>query len=290
MNYLIVDYVYCQSPEIPNAGFENWVQYNNYKDPAEWKSINSETVVFGSTLVTQTEDAYTGSYALRLETKNVLVVAPAAISLGRIVNLGFTDRDMQGGIPSSVLPKSFEGYYKFNPIANDYGFISCLLFKYNTITGKQDTVTSAIFKPNTQVNDYTHFKVDVTYHSGFEGQQHDTMNIVISSSYKFGNPKAGTVLYVDDLKVNYSNASVEDNYTSYFSIYPNPSNGIFWINNPENKKFDYDLVDLSGRIIKSNSTTSSKYSIDLSDKDGFYILNIKSEDRIFKHKLIISNM
>lgn len=115
------------------------------------------------------------------------------MSLGYIVNLDLTKRDLRGGLPSTEAPESFEGYYKFSPSGNDYGFIGCVLFKFNQQTGLQDTVARAIFKPNTETQTYTKFTVDMEYLPGMEGVQHDKMNVIISSSFKFGDPQVGTV-------------------------------------------------------------------------------------------------
>jgi hypothetical protein len=282
--------LFSQAPDIPNSGFEDWESFGNYEDPEDWKSINSETVVFGSTLVERTSDAYAGNYAARLETKNVIVTAPAAVNLGYIVETGIFDRDMRGGIPSSVAPESFEGYYKFSPVGNDYGFVACILFKFNDITGLQDTVARAIFTPTSEVNSYTHFKVDMEYVPGMESVQHDTMNVVISSSFKFGSPQVGTTLYVDELKVNYPVVnSTTDLSKPEFKIYPNPTEGDLWIRTSANLAYSCDVVDITGRVVLSEKEiVASEKNIQLDFNSGIYFVKIYHQGEVYVQKVILN--
>lgn len=286
---------YSQAPEVPNGDFENWEDFGNYIDPEDWKSLNSETVVFGQTLVTRTEEAHTGSYAVRLETRSLAITtAPAAMSLGYIVELDLLDRDMRGGLPSSEAPESFEGYYKFSPEGNDYGFIGCVLFKFDPSTGLQDTVARAIFKPTDEVQNYTHFKVDMEYLPGMEGVQHDTMNVIVSSSFKFGDPQAGTVLYVDDLKVNYEGTNSLTQHTAdAISVYPNPlsKEGTIFVNLPQlDNQVEFNLVDITGKkiVLRIEHTTNG---VALKPKkalrSGAYILCIRENETVINRKIIV---
>jgi hypothetical protein len=71
-------------------------------------------------------------------------------------------------------------------------------------------------------------------------------------------------------------------------IYPNPSNGLFYISNTSGNSFNYTVTDLNGRIIieKKNCVESSDVSLlDLSDKmNGLYIITISdgSTHRTFR--------
>ena len=288
-------FAFSQAPEVPNGDFENWEDFGNYKDPEEWKSINSETVGFGQTLVERTEDSHTGTYAARLETKSlVIVTSPSAMSLGYIVELGLTDRDMRGGLPSSEAPTSFEGHYKFLPSGNDYGFIGCVLFKYNTSTGLQDTVARAIFKPRDEAQNYTHFKVDMEYLPGMEDVQHDTMNVIVSSSFKFGTPQVGTVLFVDDLKVNYEETNnLEKISSDRVQVYPNPATreGAIFVNLPKTESnYEFNLVDIMGKkvAVKIEQTPNGvALKPQATLRSGAYILRIRENDMVINRKIIV---
>jgi hypothetical protein len=185
-------------------------------------------------------------------------------------------------------------YYKFSPSGNDYGFIWCVLFKFNTSTGLQDTVARAIFKPNTEVQNYTHFKVDMEYLPGMEDVQHDTMNVIVSSSFKFGNPQVGTVLFVDDLKVNYEETnSIAKHTNNAITVYPNPTKkeGAIFVNLPEiASQYQFNLIDIMGKNIPI--TINSKIGgVSLQPKTtlktGAYILRIQNNDNVVTRKIIV---
>jgi hypothetical protein len=279
--------VFSQGPAIPNASFETWVNQGQYSDPENWKSINSETVSFVSTIpVTQTSDAHSGMSAARLETINALIAtSPGAMSLGRIVQTGITDRDIRGGIPCTERPTSLEGYYKFSPVQNDRGYIGCILFKYNTVTNQQDTVGRGVFKPNSAVGAYTFFTVDIEY---LTAETPDTMNIIVTSSYKFGSPKVGTLLFVDDLKVNYDDASISKLNEVDFSISPNPSSGIFTVSNASGKELKYEVYDVSGKLLFTKNSSQFEEALQLTDyPKGIYMLKLEVDNQVVSKRLVI---
>lgn len=80
-----------------------------------------------------------------------------------------------------------------------------------------------------------------------------------------------------------------------FEIFPNPSNGIFTINNEQltNSNYQLTISDLTGKIIfNSKYQNFNNSTIDLtSDRSplqkGIYMLTIKTETDIYTKKLII---
>lgn len=278
----------AQSPAIPNAGFETWIDQGQYEDPENWKSINSETVSFVSTLpVTPTTDAYSGTKAARLETINALIAtSPGAMSLGRIVQTSLTDRDIRGGIPCTARPTSFEGYYKFSPVQNDRGYIACVLFKSNPVTGAQDTVGRGVLKPANAVGVYTFFTVDIEY---LTAETPDTMNIIVTSSYKFGSPKVGTLLFVDDLKVNYpSTANTAVLSEENFDVVPNPSQGTFVLRNPTHASISYAVFDLTGKKITAGETNVLEQEINLTNQEsGTYLVQIEAGESLITKRIVV---
>jgi hypothetical protein len=76
------------------------------------------------------------------------------------------------------------------------------------------------------------------------------------------------------------------------SIYPNPNNGTFTIDNLYSIGVIYNLqiTDVAGRLIfSSNNITNNKETIALPLSDGIYFLNIFAGDKTYNRKLIINN-
>ena len=77
-----------------------------------------------------------------------------------------------------------------------------------------------------------------------------------------------------------------------FTSYPNPTKGALKVYNPSDLDFDYEIVNLEGRVVQSRSTLYSRRenTLDLSAyNNGVYFLNIKSGDREQQTIKIIKN-
>jgi hypothetical protein len=83
---------------------------------------------------------------------------------------------------------------------------------------------------------------------------------------------------------------IQDYTIDNINIYPNPTNGIFVLNLGENTGVTHlDIVDISGKIIKSQNVEGNTAIINISDsKQGIYIVRIYFENRVINHKIIKS--
>jgi plastocyanin len=76
-----------------------------------------------------------------------------------------------------------------------------------------------------------------------------------------------------------------------FTIFPNPSNGIFHLNTSFSSNLDVHIcvINSIGQIIhKLDINTNQKIIIDLSDQShGIYLLSVKSENSVSHHNLLI---
>lgn len=90
--------------------------------------------------------------------------------------------------------------------------------------------------------------------------------------------------------VNVSTSSITDFYNKKINIYPNPSNGIFVLenNNLKSKKVKANLINLTGKIIKTIYLSKGDNIIDLSElKKGIYFLNFKINNVPINKELIL---
>ena len=84
-------------------------------------------------------------------------------------------------------------------------------------------------------------------------------------------------------------SSVNDDLKSGFSIYPNPSAGIFTIDNKNSNNSNFTVRNMIGQIAYNGSVGSmTNRIIDLSNlKAGVYTIEFDSEYNSYTQKLVI---
>ena len=71
-------------------------------------------------------------------------------------------------------------------------------------------------------------------------------------------------------------------------IFPNPSNGIFNIELETTDRVDLSVMDLSGKVIRTEQYASSMHRIDLSAlQSGVYLLRLETKEGWAISKLIL---
>jgi hypothetical protein len=73
-----------------------------------------------------------------------------------------------------------------------------------------------------------------------------------------------------------------------FSVYPNPSNGIFYFKNYESGNSQLEIYDVYGKLIYSSFITSQTSEIDLSNEaKGIYFLRLVSNEKAVTKRIIV---
>jgi hypothetical protein len=119
--------------QIPNAGFENWIEYGNGMKPVGWWSPNDSLIPSGSYFpITRSDDHYPqdiGSYSIRLENNTFL---PSEWAQAGIIWPGGWSGNNYPSFPVSGHPVRLRGYYKFYPQNGDSMDIHFELYKSGT--------------------------------------------------------------------------------------------------------------------------------------------------------------
>jgi len=95
------------------------------------------------------------------------------------------------------------------------------------------------------------------------------------------------------IRMNFGNATppsaINDDLKSGFSIYPNPSNGIFTIDNKNSENYEFTIRNVIGQVTYNGTVNNmSNRIIDLSDlKSGVYTIEFDNEDNSYTQKLIL---
>lgn len=119
---------------------------------------------------------------------------------------------------------------------------------------------------------------------------------VASNFVSFDIPVEGSV---DDVVVNPSLAVLADvssiqaveneRLSAYAKIFPNPSNGSFTFYTVADKDYQYELVDLNGRIVNKGKFSGTEYKADFSDvAEGIYSLRLFGNNKLNVEKLVIT--
>jgi len=282
----------------PNANFEHWTKdANNFLNPTYWATSNIKVVTTSVTTVTKDSlPAQDSSYCVRLESKDPIgtgSIAPGLVTLGKFtLNIFSQTGTVSGGIPFSDKPTFFRGYYKATPQSGDQCFIALILFKWNAVTGKSDTIGQAFLTNASTVSTWTYFDLPINYR--INNTNPDTLNIVIMSSDGRFTPKKSSVLWIDNLSLGYTvNSAEESSPQKEFNIYPNPvakENSVTIDMRNYNDVEYVKIMDAAGNtkiIFNKELINNSNLKIDVSSfASGTYFIEMKMKLSVSIWKMI----
>jgi hypothetical protein len=236
---------------VPNGDFEQWTNYGNYWDPDAWDTPNEEISaipLFGTTVVTRSTEHQSGSYAARLESKDVFLVGqiPGFLTCGELtIDISTLSYLVTGGAPIFDMPAHLMGYYRFFPKGGDSCAIGIGLYK--TISGNTIEVGIGQFSTKDTVPDWTLFSAWIDYDTLL---QPDTMNIIALSSAQ-EVMTAGTVLFVDNLFLDYTVGSPAGDPDAGIHIYHDQETGrlLIFFNFDRTEQVRISLYGMTGRAV-----------------------------------------
>jgi hypothetical protein len=279
---------------IPNNGLETWIPHGQYDDPQFWDTPNQEVCFFPFYIkvVTKSPDHQSGSFSAKLETKEIPIVnitVPGVITLGTLsINIGAGTYAINGGVPISDMPTHLKGFFKYQPKGGDSCAIGIGLTKW--ANGRRDSIGLGYFSSHDTVTSWTPFSAWIDYNPVTTP---DSMNILAISSAMM-TPTAGTILYVDDLYLDYTtNVNDEDpdrgidiyldrelRELLVFFNFPAPRSTSLRLYNIMGKK----VSEIPSRLIEKDRLRI--YYVDFSP--GLYILEIVHNNKRFCKKFILN--
>lgn len=272
------------SQSIPNAGFEEWENFGTYENPVSWSTPNPFTTLASVVVVTKSEDAISGNYSAKLETKILFggFAAPGLITLANFfADIMTGDFSITGGIPLQDKPVKIKGYYKYSSVIEDSAFVQAYNFKY---TGDQqrDTIGMAVWYGH-EAETWTYFEAPFTYESN---EIPDTLNIIIMST---GSSVfiPGAIMYVDSLSLELETGiNIPLMPESAFSHYPNPVTGELYLQSTiQLENAEVTIVSADGRILLSEEWTGKHKTISVGNlKAGQYVYRIIQNGRLLERK------
>lgn len=300
--------------QIINPGFETWTPNTlvplamdpNSGDGTtgwwEYNYFNSSFLGSSPISVTRcTDTVHSGSYSVRLQTKvytptswnlysntgTPFIGHPYNDTLGILFNgnVNIATQTYKPGIPLNQKLIDYKFYYQYKPNGTDKAECRVSLLSNGTL------VAGGLFSTTTATGASGWQQATVTF-TYINALTPDTLYVLYSSSSLDSNPKAGSILWIDDVSVT-TLTGVEQllGEEEKVSVYPNPSNGVVSIHNEANftKTQTIEIYNLLGEKIYSMINENAKdLKINLSDSPkGIYIVKISDGEKSISKKIII---
>ena len=289
MLVFLVAFISAQQ-QVPNGDFEYWtVDTTGYSDPEGWATPNESTLLLQVFTVTKSDDASTGDYSAKLESKLVFdpFVSPGVVTLGEfIVDYMTQTATIEGGIPFTDRPIALNGDYKNFPAANDSTIVMAIFTEYLEVKGKTDTIGLGVMYTGDVVADWTSFSVPISF---FNDNDPDTMNIIVVSSNMF-SPNKDSYMFIDNLAFEYE-AGIDDfENIVETSVFPNPANDKLSFAFGEEVNANLNIYSNDGQQTYSGIVSGTDHTIDVSDlAAGIYYFSVfEKNKKISSGQFVIS--
>jgi hypothetical protein len=259
--------------QIPNSGFEDWIESNGHLNPAGWWCANDSVQLGAAFPANRTSDHYppnSGSYALRIE--NHLELLPSWSAFGIVWTGGLAGNDN----PAFALqghPVELYGYYKFLPLNGDTFEIHIRLY-YEGID-----VGGGQFKTAEMVNSWQPFSLDIS-----DYETADSARVMILSCYNNDapNPAGNSTLFIDNLSFDSLIVDGTDRLdaTPHLTVYPNPATDYVSISGERlTRTAVYTITDIQGRAYLRIESPKPNEKVNIGFlSPGFYCIRFQSGD------------
>lgn len=280
-------FIKSQAQTIPNAGFETWINYGSYSDPAGWASFNSYSAGSGIFTTEQGTPGATGTSYLKLTVKNIPLFGGA--SQGVAISTPTLGAGSPVGFPISSRPANLTGQWQYLSTANDTLLVQAVFTKWNTATLTSDFIGMAqIFLTGNSVTSWTNFSLPINYFSG--ATPDSTIIYLVAGIGSSSDLVVGDYLYIDDLAFTGTVAGIEElqNQLS-MTIAPNPFASQTTVTfNEEQKNATITLMNVVGKTVKTFQFSGSQLTIDRDDlPSGVYFLQMNDGKNSLTKKIIM---
>lgn len=284
---LMVSIISGYGQQLPNSDFENWESTANYQNPEDWNTPNVFTSIAGVAVVDRSDDAYSGSYSARLESKvisflNQTFLAPGAITLADFninpLNQTFT---YSGGYFLQQNVYQLKGMYKYRGANNDSATI--LMYNFRNRPGEAyDTIGYGYTYLN-DAEEWTPFTVTMRY---INGHVPDTFNVLIMATTDEGLQDlshGGSELFIDSLTI-YTNTGIINLWEkpTALHVYPNPATSVINLAAEKaNQEARISIYNHAGQLMETHNFNENIISIDISAfPAGNYSYAVSTNKRI----------
>ena len=263
----------AQHTEIPNGGFEDWVNTGTYFEPYYWNTFNILSEFGCSDFIRPDTQAFSGKVCARIATLSCF--SPDLNLRDTLAGILFAgERDAAPGYPCNTRPANFSFHYRYYPSPGDTAVLALVFRKIRG--NRQEDIGVAYLEVSDTVLNWTAANLPVWWKTN---ETPDTVQVLITSSKAVianRKPKQpGSVLWVDAVKTDIpiwrqvQQASLPE--SGELTVYPNPSHGLLYLRNVEHLKGNLYLRDAGGRTCGIYPPGTQAISL-LHLQDGMYYL------------------
>ncbi|TNE50712.1 MAG: T9SS type A sorting domain-containing protein [Bacteroidetes bacterium] len=264
--------------QIPNSGFERWIDAGTHLNPEGWWTINDSVASGGYYPVTRSMDHFPtdiGNYSIRLE--NNIAVFPNWNAMGITWTGDFSGND-NPVFPVPGHPTSLWGYYKFFPQNGDTMEIHIRLYRDFVDVG------GGSFKTGETADAWTAFSLNISDYS-----EADSARIMISSCYDNDEPlpHGNSVLYIDNLNFDHpiTTAAATVYANNQITVYPNPASQMLSVSvgNFMKEQLDLNIYSMLGQQVLSwhVSVDTAPIQLDIAGlTGGTYFIQAISDNKV----------
>lgn len=251
---------------IPNPGFETWVNNGSYEDPQGWGTFNFMSLYGNPVTATKSTDAFSGTYAIRMESKLVTNNPNPAVYPDTIHTIySGTVIPVVIGFPYAQRPTDLRMNYKYTPVNNSAAGVLSYLFKWNSTLNRRDTIAVAASYMSAATT-YQTLTVPFVYQSTATP---DTAVIYMSPIAYNTQNQIGSVLLADNIQF-LTPTGIEEN--SNKSFLRNDGNGKVTIGGFSSSA-QLQVFSLSGKLVHSSELSKpSEITLDLAPAVYSYLL------------------
>jgi hypothetical protein len=249
---------------LPNGAFESWDTVEFQLDPSGYYTPDSAEAAFSGEVVTQSMDAHTGQYSVKLSTIMNVTTQVGSMMLGHSDGMG---------IPFSGRPDKIRGWYKPQLGTVESATLQMGVYANGFEVGHADF-------PFNGTSDWTFFEQAVSY-----------IDTAAATSLMFNVFMQGGApgdLYLDDLEFVYGSAAVSEASITNIVLAPNPCDGVtvLEVSHPRSGQ-RFVVTDVLGRVVLTETLNSSSARISLDSPGVFSVKLVDASGNALQQKMLI---
>ena len=182
---------------------------------------------------------------------------------------------LSNGVPCTITPTAVTAWVKYQPQEGDQLVMIALT--------KKDQMPVSYTYGTFQPEDMTGFH-EISLALDKPGSECDSIMIIMLSSMQLNS---SSVLYVDDIALDYSPVSVPNHETFPGKVFPNPATDRLHIQLDTDKAYEWALTDLSGKVLQAGKATDETVLDTKTFAPGMYLLQIVTDNKISTCKVLV---